>query len=80
MLALLAWEALQRPERPPVLALAASAVTWVTFKQAPGWLSPDMQCAFFLAWSLPLTAWLASEAFAPGAWLRARRAARTAYA
>ena len=39
-----------------------------------------MQCAFFLAWSLPLTAWLASEAFAPGARLRARRAARTAYA
>ena len=67
LLALLAWEALQRPDRPPVLALVATVLVWVTFQRAPQWLSPDMQCAFFLAWSLPLAAWLAREAFAPGA-------------
>jgi len=39
----------------------------------PWWL------AVAVAW-LPLTAWLASEAFAPGARLRACRAARAAYA
>jgi hypothetical protein len=36
---------------------------WVTFKHAPGWLSPDMQTAFFLAWALPLVAWMARTAF-----------------
>jgi hypothetical protein len=59
LLALLAWEALCRPDRPPILALAATAMVWVTFEQAPQWLSPDLQCAVFLAWSLPLAAWLA---------------------
>ena len=63
LLALLSWETLCRPDRPPVLALAATAVVWVTFEWAPGWLSPDMQSAFFLAWSLPLAAWLARQAF-----------------
>jgi hypothetical protein len=66
LLALLAWEALCRPERPPIFALAATAITWVTFEQAPEWLNPDVQSALFLAWSLPLAAWLAREAFAPG--------------
>ena len=72
LLALLAWEALCRPDRPPVLALAATVIVWVTFERAPDWLSPDMQCVFFLAWSLPLAAWLACEAF------RSPRALRTA--
>lgn len=62
LLALLAWETLCRPERPPVLALCATAIVWVTFESAPGWLTPDMQCVFFLAWALPLAAWLAREA------------------
>ncbi len=63
LLALLAWEALCRPQRPPIVALAATAIVWVTFEQAPAWLSPDMQSAFFLAWSLPLAAWLAATTF-----------------
>ncbi|HEX4364091.1 MAG TPA: hypothetical protein VHZ75_06025 [Solirubrobacteraceae bacterium] len=63
VLALLCWEALCRPQQPPVLALAASAIVWFTFQSAPRWLSPDMQCVFFLAWSLPLAGWLAREAF-----------------
>jgi hypothetical protein len=64
LLALLAWEALCRPARPPVLALAATVVVWVTFEWAPAWLSPDLQCAAFLAWSLPLAAWLARTCLA----------------
>ncbi len=60
------------PHRPPILALAATVIVWVTFERAPDWLSPDMQCVFFLAWSLPLAAWLACEAF------RSPRALRTA--
>ena len=64
LLALLCWEALCRPARPPVLALGASLANWLTFEVAPGSLSPDMQSAFFLAWSLPLVAWLAREAYA----------------
>jgi hypothetical protein len=83
LLALLAWEALCRPERPPILALVATVVVWATFEQArsqPQLLSPDMRNAVFLAWSLPLVAWLARETFAPGGRVRARPAARAAYA
>lgn len=67
ILALLAWETLCRPERPPILALATTVLTWISFEQAPGWLSPDMQSMLFLAWALPLVAWLAREAFRPRA-------------
>ena len=80
VLALLAWEALQRPERPPLLALAATVAIWVTFQTLPALLSPDAQHLAFLAWSLPLVAWLARESFAPAARLRARHAVRSAYA
>lgn len=75
LLALLTWEALCKPHRPPVLALAASAVVWITFQRAPDWLSPDMQSLFLLAWAIPSAAWLAREAFAPG-WLRREQRAR----
>jgi hypothetical protein len=59
LLALLAWEADGSRERLPVLALALSALGWTSFKWAPGHISPDGQSALFLAWSLPLIAWLA---------------------
>jgi hypothetical protein len=65
--ALLTWEALCRPERPPILALAVSALTWVTFEMAPEWMTPDMQSIFYLAWALPLVAFLVREAYAPSA-------------
>lgn len=77
LLALLAWEGLCRPERPPILALAATVLVWVTFQELPTRLSPDLQSAFYLAWSLPLAAWLGREAFAPG---RSPRVARIASA
>ncbi len=67
ILALLAWETLCRTDRPPILALALSALTWVTFEMAPDWMSPDMQSIFYLAWSLPLLAWLVREAFVASA-------------
>jgi glycosyl transferase family 87 len=67
LLALLAWEALQRPDRPPVMALLASATVWVMFDRAPDALRPDMQSLLFLALSLPLAAWMARAAFASGA-------------
>jgi hypothetical protein len=63
LLALLAWEALCRPARPPVLALAATVAVWATFEWAPRVLSPDLQCAAFLAWALPLAGWLAHTCF-----------------
>ncbi len=72
LLALLAWEALCRAERPPVLTLAATAAVWMTFEWAPRSLSPDMQSVALLAWSLPLAAYLARQAFWPSA--PARRA------
>lgn len=64
LLALACWEGLCRPERPPVLALGASLATWVSFEVVPPLVGPDLQCAIFLAWSLPLGAWLARQAFA----------------
>jgi hypothetical protein len=80
LLALLSWEALCRPARPPVLTLAATAATWVTFVSLRA-ANPDLLCAAMLVWSLPLTAWLARELFAPGLTLpRRRRTARTAWA
>jgi hypothetical protein len=63
VLALLAWETLCRPERPPVGALTATALVWLTFQSAPNWLSPDLQSILFVAWALPLIAWLARTVF-----------------
>jgi len=53
---------------------------WVTFQTLPALLGPDAQHLAFLAWSLPLVAWLARESFAPAARLRTRHAVRSAYA
>ncbi len=63
VLALLAWEALCRPERLPIGALVATVLSWVTFESAPNWLSPDMQSVLFVAWALPFAAWMARTAF-----------------
>jgi hypothetical protein len=39
----------------------------VTFEMAPEWLTPDMQSIFYLAWVLPLVAFLVREAYVPSA-------------
>jgi hypothetical protein len=62
LIALVAWETLQR-ERPPVLSLIASALVWLTVVKLPNDISPDAQCAAYLAWTLPALAALAFESF-----------------
>jgi len=80
LFALLSWEALCRPSRPPVLTLAATAAVWVTYVSLRD-ANPDLLCAAMLAWSLPMAAWLARELFAPGLTLpRRKRTAHAAYA
>ena len=66
ILALLAWEVCRDKARPPVLALASTALAWVSFQ----WLSshgasPDLQTAFFLAWTLPLATALSLALYTP---------------
>ncbi|MEA2202354.1 MAG: hypothetical protein QOI89_2950 [Solirubrobacteraceae bacterium] len=58
VLALLAWEVRGPAERPPVLALSSTVLVWVSCQWLGQHASPDVQAAFFLSWSLPLTAWL----------------------
>jgi glycosyl transferase family 87 len=64
--ALLAWEVLGPANRPPVLALASSVLVWFNLHWMTTHVSPDAEAAFFLAWSLPLAAWLGVRVFAPG--------------
>jgi Glycosyltransferase family 87 len=64
VLALLAWEVRADIVRPPVLALTSSALAWLSFQWLPERVSPDVQAAFFLAWTLPLAALLAKRLFA----------------
>ena len=63
--ALLAWELAAPLARPPLLALSASALAWLSFQWSPEHLSPDLQAALFLAWALPLAALLAQRLLLP---------------
>jgi hypothetical protein len=58
LLALAAWEGLERRDRPPVLTLAFIAVHWVTFEHAERVLGADGASVAYLAWALPLTGWM----------------------
>jgi hypothetical protein len=51
-LALVAWEVHAR--RAPMVALFATALSWVSFELLPTVVGPDLQAAFYLAWSVPL--------------------------
>jgi hypothetical protein len=62
LVALAAWEALQR-ERPPILSLGAAALVWFTVQKLPDYISPDAQCAAYLAWTLPALAVLTYASF-----------------
>jgi len=65
LLALLAWEVRGPQTRPPVLALSTTALVWISFEWLPLHASPDVQSAFFVAWSLPLVAALGLRLRAP---------------
>jgi Glycosyltransferase family 87 len=64
VLALLTWEARRPGRQPPVLALAVTALSWLSFQWLPGHVSPDLQSAVFMAWSLPLVGALGLRLFA----------------
>lgn len=64
VLALATWEALSF-ERPPVCALAATAVAWIVFVWAPVNLTADGQSLLFLAAALPATGALLFALYAP---------------
>ena len=65
VLAMLTWEAGRPTRNPPVLALAASTLVWVSFQWLPLHVSADVQATVFLAWSLPLAVWLGLRLFTP---------------
>ncbi|MEA2395581.1 MAG: hypothetical protein QOJ82_3472 [Solirubrobacteraceae bacterium] len=76
-LALVAWEVHAR--RAPVVTLAVTVVAWTAFEFGPGRLSPDLQAAIFLAWSVPLAIALGLGVLHPeGARRLAARAAAAA--
>jgi hypothetical protein len=57
--ALLAWEVRGPVTRLPLLAASSSVLAWVNFHWLPEHVSPDVQAALFLAWTVPLAAFLA---------------------
>ncbi len=66
LLAMLASETTARDApRAPLAAMAATLAVWANFEWLPAHASPDVQAGFFLAWSLPLAAWLAMATFRP---------------
>jgi hypothetical protein len=62
LIALVGWEALAR-RRPPLLSLGASALVWLTVVELPQRVSPDAQCAVYLAWALPALALMADAVY-----------------
>jgi hypothetical protein len=62
LIALVAWEALQR-ERPPIYSTLATVAVWFTVVKLPEWATPDAQCAAYLAWALPALAVLGYASF-----------------
>jgi hypothetical protein len=73
--ALLTWEVSGPSRRPPVLALSSTVLMWVSCQWLPEHgASPDIQAAFFLAWSLPLAGALGLWLYAPGLRSRLSRA------
>jgi hypothetical protein len=80
LLSLLAWEALGRDGWPrlTLFAGAALALTFPASADSMSALSADALriCATYLAWALPLAAWLAMALFAPGRLARWGRALR----
>ncbi|MHB8235434.1 MAG: glycosyltransferase 87 family protein [Solirubrobacteraceae bacterium] len=63
VMAVLAWETCGPLDRPPIVALASSALAWLSFRWLPTHCSPDLQSALFLAWTVPLAGTLAQRLF-----------------
>ncbi len=65
-IALLAWE-VRGASRPPMLVLMSTILPWLGLQElsARG-ITPDAQAALFLAWTLPLAAWLGLRLFSAG--------------
>ncbi len=57
VVALVAWEVHAR-RGIPLVSIAASLALWITADHPPA--DRDLACALYLAWSVPLAAWLAS--------------------
>jgi hypothetical protein len=57
LLALVAWE-IHAERRPPILSLGATMLCWVTLVSLPSIAHPDVQAAAYLAWSVPLAAFM----------------------
>jgi hypothetical protein len=72
-LALVAWEVHAR--RPPLVALTATVLAWVSFELLPKAVSPDVQSAAYVLWSAPLAAAIAMSLLRPAAWSRTTAAA-----
>jgi hypothetical protein len=75
LLALLAWETSRGSTQPPVMALAATVLVWLSFEYLPGRVSPDAQAALFLAWAAPLAVALAASLYGLGGRAQRRAAA-----
>ncbi len=61
--ALVAWEGLTRVNRAPVVTLGVLVLHWITFMGLRETASPDVSSLFYLAWALPLAAWMAIRLF-----------------
>ena len=74
LISLVALEALHRRGL-PLLTLISSAVLWVLVAHIPWGLEPGKVATIYLAWALPLAAYLALKVYAPtvtsslGKWL-----------
>jgi hypothetical protein len=64
ILALVAWEATSF-DRPPLLALAMTMATWATWEWVIPAAAADVEALVYLAWALPLTAFLGWRVYAP---------------
>lgn len=65
LLALTAWEVHARPGA-PVIALTAALLCYLSLRGAASIVSPDLQAACFLAWSVPFAAAMLLRLAAPG--------------
>jgi len=65
LLALVTWEGLHRRDRPPVLALAFVAASWLSSELLFTRVGADVQSVVYLAWALPLAGGMVHVLFRP---------------